>query len=331
MRSAALGWPAAALLVLLGALGGPVPVLRLPLGVILPYVAIAVFVVGTTVRVFRWAASPVPFRIPTTCGQQRSLPWIQGAPLDNPFTGLGAVGRVLLEALLFRSLFRNSRAHLLPDGRLVYGGDRSLWAFALAFHGSLLLILLRHLRLFLEPVPAFVTWLQEADGFFQVGVPTVYLSDLLLVLGLLGLIGRRVADAKVRYLSLPVDHFLVALLAGIAGTGLCLRHGERPDLVAVKKLALGLVTFHPADPSGLGTVVFIHLTLVSVLLLVFPFSKMVHVAAPFLSPTRNLANDSRARRHVNPWNPPIHGRSHAEWEAEFHDKIEAAGLPLEKS
>ena len=330
MKNALLGWLAAAAVAALGVLAGLVPELRAPMATLLPYAAIATFLVGMTVKAAGWARSPVPFRIPTTCGQQKSLPWIEAAPLDNPSTGLGAAGRVLLEAVLFRSLFRNSRATLLPDGRLVYGGDRVLWALGLAFHGSLLVVLLRHLRLFLEPVPRFVLLLQQADGFFRVGVPTVYLSDFLLAASLLGLLARRLADQRVRYLSLPVDHALLALLAGIAGTGLILRHAVRTDLAGIKQLTIGLVTFHPVVPADLGTLAFVHLALVSALLFAFPFSKLVHFAAPFLSPTRNQANDNRARRHVNPWNPAVKGRSYAEWEDEFRDRMKAAGLPVEK-
>jgi hypothetical protein len=49
----------------------------------------------------------------------------------------------------------------------------------------------------------------------------------------------------------------------------------------------------------------------------------------FLSPTRNLANDNRRRRHVNPWNPEVEVHTYAQWEEEFRDKIEACGIPLD--
>lgn len=330
MKNVLAGLAVVAAVTGLGLLGGVVPPLVPVLAVALPYAAAAVCLGGLTAKVLRWAATPVPFRIPATCGQQRSLRWIEPARLDNPSTGLGATGRVLLEAFLFRSLFRGSRAELLPGGRFVYGGDRSLWLLGLGFHVSLLVVVLRHARLLLEPVPAFFGLLQAADGFFQVGVPTVYLSDLALVACLAGLLLRRLALPELRYLSLPIDHLALFLLLGIATTGLCLRHGERADVAAVKELAMGLVTFHPRVPEGLGSVVLAHVALASTLLLVLPFSKLVHAAGVFLSPTRNLPNDSRARRHVNPWNPAVKGRSYAEWEDEFRDRMKAAGLAVEK-
>ncbi len=298
--------------------------------VAVPYLALATFLVGLSARVIGWARSPVPFRIPTSCGQQRSLPWIRSSRLDNPSTGLGAAGRVLLEALAFRSLFRNTRAELREGGRLSYAADKWLWAAALAFHYSFLTILLRHLRFFAEPVPGFVALLQGLDGCFRVGVPTFYVSSVLLVVAAGFLLGRRLLDPKLRYLSLPADYVPLVLLLAIAASGLLLRHVYKTDLLAVKDLAVGLVTFRPVVPEGVGGLFYVHIFLVSSLFAYLPFSKLVHAAGIFLSPTRNLANDNRRRRHVNPWNPPIVGHTYAEWEADFHDKLVAAGLPLDK-
>ena len=50
----------------------------------------------------------------------------------------------------------------------------------------------------------------------------------------------------------------------------------------------------------------------------------------FLSPTRNMANDNRANRHVNPWDYPVKVHTYAEYEDEFRDVMKAAGMPLEK-
>lgn len=299
-------------------------------GIVLPYLAMAVFLVGVAVRVVGWARSTVPFRIPTTCGQERSLPWIKPASLDNPSTGLGAAVRVLLEVFTFRSLFRNNRSELREGGRFTFSADKWLWAAALAFHYSFLVVFLRHYRFFAEPVPAPVAWIQGLDGFFQVGLPVVYVSDIVLVAALGYLLWRRLADARLRYISLHADYFPLALLLGVALSGVLLRYFAKADIVAVKELAIGLVSLHPAVPKGIDPLVFVHIFLVSVLLTYFPFSKLVHMAGVFLSPTRNLANDNRMHRHVNPWNPPIVGHTYAEWEHEFHDKLVASGIPLDE-
>src|SRR5512138_1725080 len=104
--------------------------LRWLFGVVVPYAAAATFVVGVVARVVGWARSPVPFRIPTTCGQQKSLPWIRQARVENPSTTAGVVARMALEVLCFRSLFRNTRTEL-RDGRISYASTKWLWAAGL--------------------------------------------------------------------------------------------------------------------------------------------------------------------------------------------------------
>jgi hypothetical protein len=125
--------------------------LRMAFGVVLPYAAIAVFLAGVAWRVIRWSRAPVPFRIPSTCGQQKSLPWIKAGYLESPSSTLGVILRMALEILLFRSLFRNNRAELRPGPRLTFGEAKFLWLGA----GVSLVVphhFLWHLR-FLEPVP----------------------------------------------------------------------------------------------------------------------------------------------------------------------------------
>ena len=102
------------------------------------------------------------------------------------------------------------------------------------------------------------------------------------------------------------------------------------DLINVKELAIGLFTFQPVIPQGIGVIFFIHLFLVSSLIAYFPFSKLLHMPGIFLSPTRNLANNSRMKRHVNPWNSPVRVHTYEEYEDEFREKMKEAGLPVEK-
>jgi nitrate reductase gamma subunit len=313
-----------------GLVGGLLPLTRPLIAVGVPYLAAALFAAGLAARVLRWAAAPVPFRITTTCGQQRSLPWLRPARLDNPASGLAAAGRVALEVLTFRSLFRNTRAELLEGPRLAYGEDKALWLAALAFHWSLGVVLLRHLRFFLEPVPAVVGALQAVDGFFELGTPPLYLTDATMLAGLGYLAWRRIGQRRLRYLSLVGDHLAVFLLLGIAATGVLMRQVMRVDALAVKDLALGLARLSPVVPDGVAPLVLVHLFLVSMLAAWFPWSKLVHMAGVFLSPTRNLANTSRMRRHVNPWDAPVPVHGYAEWEDEVRDELRTAGLPVEK-
>jgi len=303
---------------------------RLVFGTLLPYAAIATFLIGFICRIVGWAKSPVPFRIPTTCGQQKSLGWIPSDRLDNPHDTIGVIGRMALEVLCFRSLFRDTKMERHEESTVVYGPGLWLWIGALAFHYSFLVVFVRHLRFFTEPVPYVVVLLQRADGFFQVGVPPVMASSLLLLGALTVLFVRRIQSSQLRYISLASDYFPLFLLIGIVGTGVLMRHFVRTDIVNVKELAMGLVSFQPAIPKGIHWLFFVHLTLVATLLAYFPFSKLMHMGGVFLSPTRNLANNSRMVRHINPWNAPVHVHTYAEYEDEFRDRMKAAGLPVEK-
>jgi len=305
--------------------------LRFVLGVIVPGIAFAVFLGGILYRVVHWAKSPVPFRVPTTTGQEKSLSWIRNNELENPSGLPGVIGRMALEVLTFRSLFRNTRVELLPDKEKVnYIADKGLWAAAMAFHWAMFIVVLRHFRFFIEPVPAWVEILQSFDGFFQVGLPVYYITTFLMVAGLAYLLARRFLDSKVRYLSLPTDYFALYLLLGIALTGILMRHVEKVDVVQVKAAIAGWASFQPVAPVGVGLWYFVHIAFVSMLLVYFPFSKLLHAPGVFLSPTRNLANTNRTHRHINPWNPDIQGHSYAEWEDEFRDKLKASGYALEK-
>jgi nitrate reductase gamma subunit len=296
---------------------------------ILPYVVFVLFLNGFVYRILQWAKVPVPFRIPTTCGQEKSLPWIQNNPLENPAGPLGVIGRMAGEVFLFRSLFRNSQAEIV-DGRPVYGSAKWLWLFGLMFHLSLLAVAFRHLRFFTEPIVPFAMALSALDGFLEIGVPALYISDVTLLAGLVFLFLRRVALPQVRYISLFTDYFALLLIAAIAATGILMRHFFPVDLNAVKTLAMGWVSFAPVAPADASILFYLHLCFVFVLIAWLPWSKLSHMTGIFLSPTRNLINNNRSQRHLNPCNAPVKVHSYEEYEDEFRDKMKAAGLPVEK-
>ena len=299
-------------------------------GVIIPYAAVAIFVLGIVYRVVKWARSPVPFRWPTTAGQQKSLPWIKANNLESPYNTWGVLGRMILEILLFRSLFRNTKVELRDGSRLIYISEKFLWLGSLTFHWCLLIILLRHFRFFTEPVIGFVYWLQSIDGLLEITIPTLYLTDVFIVIALLYLFARRLYNPQVRYISLFTDYFALFLLMGVVFSGIWMRYLDKVDIIKVKELAIGLVMFSPTVPEGIGSIFYIHLFLVSVLLIYFPFSKLLHMAGVFFSPTRNLANTNRMKRHINPWNPKVKVHTYKEYEEEFGDLMKSAGLPLDK-
>ncbi len=319
-------------LVLIAWIGSRIPGMQYFFGVAVPYVAMALFVGGFCYRVIQWAKSPVPFRIPTTCGQEYSLPWIKYDRLEAPIKTSEVVARMFLEIFLFRSLWRNTKASIHAGPKLTYESSKWLWLFGILFHYSFLVIVLRHMRLFLDPVPGLIYALEFGDSILQIGAPTMYLTDVTILLGLALLLGRRLFNRHVRYISLANDYFPIFLIMAIAITGILMRFFLRThiDIIAIKRLAVGLVTFQPAIIADLGAIFYVHLFLVSTLLVYFPFSKLMHMGGVFLSPTRNLANNSRMKRHVNPWNPDIKPHSYASYEDEFRKDMVEQGIPVEK-
>ena len=315
-------------------LGVEVMGLHFLFGVILPYIAFAAFLFGLIYRIVTWANSPVPFRIPTTCGQQASLPWFEQNKIDNPSTKAGVIVRMLLEVLFFRSLFRNTKVQLVDESKgkqLAYHWEKWLWLAALAFHWSFLIVAIRHMRLLAEPTPALVQLLMSIDGMIEFNLQALYLSGVILLAAVTYLFIRRVVIPQVRYISLPADYFPLLLIIGIAASGILMRHFTRVDVASVKELMLGIVTFSPAIPAAyIGVMFYIHLVLVCTLLIYFPFSKLTHMAGIFMSPTRNMINNSRSERHVNPWNYDVKTHTYEEYEDEFRDRMVPVGLPVDK-
>jgi len=307
-------------------------------GVIIPYLAFILFIVGFVYKIVKWSRSPVPFRITTTAGQQKSLPWVKPSIIDNPSSAWAVVVRMALEVFAFRSLFRNTRMKL-KEGKIFYQWEIFLWIGALAFHYAFLAVVVRHLRFFTEPVPFFVTLVENVDSFFrfefvnqvvQFGLPGVFISGVVLLAAVTYLLLRRLFIPNVKYISLASDFFPLFLIIGIAISGILMRYVSKVDITAVKELTMGLVTFRFSVPEGIDSIFYVHIFFVSVLLAYFPFSKLMHVGGVFMSPTRNMTGNTRAVRHINPWNYPVPVHTYEEYEDDFREKMVEAGLPVVK-
>ncbi len=224
------------------------------------YIATAVLVFGLAFRIWEYATTPAPLKIPT---------------MPAPTTPGGVVFRLWREVVLFESLFK---------------ANKWIWLFGWLFHAALLIVLLRHLRYFVHPVWEWVVLIQ----------PFGIYAGFVMLAGLLGLWARRFLVPRIRYISAPSDHLMLVLLIGIAVSGLMMKYVARTDVVAVKSFFLGLMTFEwqplPTQPSLL-----VHLALVALLMIVFPFSKLLHAPGLFFSPTRNQVDNPRERRHLANW------------------------------
>lgn len=224
------------------------------------YLATAVLLGGLAYRIRLYWKTPAPLKIPTT---------------PAPTTEAGAALRLAREVVLFESLFK---------------ANKWIWLFGWVFHFALLLVLIRHLRYFVNPVPELLVMAQQFGIY----------AGFAMVAGLAGLWARRILVPRIRYISAPSDHLMLALLVGIGLSGLTMKFIAHTDIVAVKAFFIGLMTFKwqplPADP-----VLLVHLTLVAALMIIFPFSKLLHGVGLFFSPTRNQADNPREKRHLAPW------------------------------
>ena len=323
------------LLVLLPVFGAGAAHLTGLFGVAIPYLAVVVFLAGFIYRIYDWGSIPVPFCIPTTGGQQKTFDWMPQNPIDNPYTVRNTWLRMLSEVFLFRSLFRNTRTQVFytpgQEPQVAYFSSKLLWLAAIAFHYSFFVIFIRHFRFFTDPVPFFVNGIERVDGLVQMLQPNLYLTDLGLVAGVGYLLFRRFFVPQTRYHSLAQDYFPLFLILGIAFSGIYMRYIARADIATIKQFTMSLATFHPHVPeAGLPVAFYVHLFLVCTLLMYFPFSKLMHLGGIFMSPTRNLANNSRAVHYENPWNPKVPPHSYEAYEDDFREPMAEAGLPLDK-
>ncbi|GKY86400.1 respiratory nitrate reductase subunit gamma [Sinisalibacter aestuarii] len=225
------------------------------------YGATILIVVGVAAKIRKYAATPAPLKIPTT---------------PAPTTRGGVVLRMLREVIFFESLFKS---------------NKWIWLFGWMFHMALWLVIIRHLR---YTIPGNTPWLLD---FLQ---PFGKYAGFAMVLGLLGLWARRFLVDRVRYISNPSDHLILALLVAIGLSGLTMKFVAHTDVVAVKAFMSGLWTFKintlPTDPF-----ILIHLTLVLILMIIFPISKLLHAPGVFFSPSRNQVDNPREQRHIAPW------------------------------
>ena len=165
----------------------------------------------------------------------------------------------------------------------LYRSDRTLWLAAWLMHFALALIVVGHLvgigflgRQFtwLGISPAASTLLSHVLGT---------IAGLLLTAALLGLFFRRAIVAEVKTISDPVDYFDLLLLLAVAVTGLGMRlPAAAVDLVQVRAYVAGLLVFQPPPLPG-GWMFVSHFTLVNLLLLHFPFSKLVHATGAIVN------------------------------------------------
>ncbi|MFK8026439.1 MAG: respiratory nitrate reductase subunit gamma [Gammaproteobacteria bacterium] len=227
---------------------------------ILFYAATAILVFGLAYRIRKYIKTPAPLKIPTT---------------PAPTTTSGVAFRMLKEITIFESLFKS---------------NKWIWLFGWLFHFGLFLVLLRHLRYFTDPVWWWVALIQPFGKY----------ASIAMLVGLGGLLLRRIVVDRVRYISAPSDYLMLLLIIGIGVTGALMTFVTHTDIVTLKSYLLGLMVF---DIRTMPTdiILVIHLSLVVLLMAIFPISKLLHAPGVFFSPTRNQVDNPREKRHISAW------------------------------
>lgn len=225
------------------------------------YLSLLIFVIGLSYKIIQYWQTPVPLKIP-----------IAPAPLKVS----GVFVRMIQEVFLFKSLFKSSKW---------------TWFFGWIFHWALVLLFIRHLGYF---------WPGDTPEYLLKTEPFKYAS-FPLIIGLTGLLGRRIFVDRVRYISAPSDYLMLILLIVIGASGMLMTFAlYYPDMGLVYSFAEGLVTLNWSElPSE--WIFLAHIFLAFTLIAIFPISKLLHAPGVFFSPTLNQVDNARKRRHISSW------------------------------
>ena len=240
--------------------------------VLLFYFAIAVLIAGVVNKILQYKRVPAPLKIAVT---------------PAPLTRGGVAWRMATEVIFFNSLFRSTKW---------------TWIFGWIFHMALLLAFFRHLRYAISP-DSFLWPLINLEVVQSFGK----YAGFAMVFGLIGLFGRRIFVDRVRYISAPSDYLMLILIMAIAGSGLFMHYVAHTDIVQLKAFILGLFYFDWQNLPSDG-ILLVHLSLVLALMIIFPYSKLLHAPGLFFAPTRYQVDNPREKRHLSPWAAEMEAR-----------------------
>ena len=230
------------------------------------YLSLGVLIVGVALKIRQYWNTPAPLKIPT---------------MPAPTTQAGVVFRMAREVVLFESLFRSSKW---------------TWVFGWMFHLGLVLAFVRHLRYVMSPDfilwPLVNNWLVQFAGQY---------ASFMMLAGLLGLLGRRIFVDRVRYISAPSDYLMLILILVITFSGIMMSFIVPTDVVLLKAFMMDLISTSSGHEFPVSFPLVVHLVLVALLALIFPFSKLLHAPGLFFSPTRNQVDNPREQRHIADW------------------------------
>ena len=229
--------------------------LRLIVGVILPYVAFAVFIGGMIYRIRSWQKLPSPAM----------------TLFPAPATGKENLLNTVKEALLFKSLF---------------SGDRVLWTMAWFFHVVLALVCLGHFRVFFNVDKLLMGLGMSEESIHAMSSGAGGAAGIVILATAVFLLLRRLLVPRAREITGASDYFALLLVGVIILTGNMMRFGaEHLDLTMTRTYFAGLARF--ADVTGEAALqnskFLIHMCLACVLIIYIPFSKILHFGGIFFT------------------------------------------------
>ncbi len=224
------------------------------LSYITPYIAVIVFVGGIAYQVRRWRQKgPVPARL--------SL-------FPRPESRLGRLTNTLVDMFTMRGLLQT---------------NRPLWIGGFMMHLGLLLLLLGHVRVVTDYYFLWdlLKWGEEQQHQFSAIAGII--AGFLFMVPLFYLLARR-WSGPIKWLSVPEDYFVLVLLIGIAITGNHMRLLLHVDQNGIREFMQGLVLFDwKPVPQSAGASFIYHFSLVQLLMVYFPFGKLMHTIGSVFS------------------------------------------------
>ena len=221
---------------------------------IMVYVAVAVFILGMIYQVYQW------LKAPKTAVRTGYFP--------KPKSSQGKWLKVGEDSFIFPQVIRF---------------DRSLWVFTILFHFGLLGAFVGHLRLVHEFTP--LVQALGSKGMDRFALWSGGIMGALLSIGLIYYFLRRLVRPY-RELSLPEDYFLLFLLFLAILFGNQMRFLGDVQTADYRAYLQSLIAFQPAFPPALASsssrwVLVFHVLSANLILIFFPFSKLVHTIATF--------------------------------------------------
>ncbi len=223
---------------------------------VMVYLAVIIFILGMSYQIYYWFIS--------------SKTRIKTGIFPKPKGRFGIWSKTLTDSFLFPQVIKT---------------DPWIWSFTILFHFALLGAFIGHLRLIQEFTPLILILGQK--GMDKLGLWGGGVMGIILTVTLIYLFIRRLAFPY-REVSVSEDYFLLILLILIVLVGNYMRFFGDIHTVEYRAYLQSLISLRPDFPEAISNsktkwALVLHVLLANILLIYFPFSKLIHMVATFPS------------------------------------------------